>query len=261
MERRRRRRYALFALLACAAVAGAVYAIVATSGAATSAAGSSSAGLPVGARVVPERPSSLAVGPGGQLYIADDRRNQILEWTGHGTFRVVAGSGRAGFSGDGGPALRARLDQPGGMTVAPDGTLYFADTGNGRIRVISPAGTITTIAGDGAPRDRTRSTGSRTAARRTTRRARARPMTWRSALVAISTSMAAPTRCCACTATARSSIVAGSRNDFAGSRHRRTSDQGIAGRAVRARVRLARRPVHQRQRHQDAADGHARAAA
>ncbi len=151
LERRRRRRYAMLVLLACAAVAVAVYAIVATSGAARSAAGSSSAGLPVGARVVPKQPSSLAVGPGGRLYIADDARNQILEWTGHGTFRVVAGSGRAGFSGYGGPALRARLDQPGGMTVAPGGTLYFADTGNGRIRAISPAGTITTIAGDGAP--------------------------------------------------------------------------------------------------------------
>jgi len=151
LERRRRRRYALLALLACAAVAGAVYAIVATSGAATSAAGSSSAGLPVGAQVVPKQPSSLAVGPGGQLYIADDARNQILEWTGHGTFRVVAGSGQAGFSGNGGPALRARLDQPGGMTVAPDGTLYFADIGNGRVRAISPGGTITTIAGDGVP--------------------------------------------------------------------------------------------------------------
>ena len=151
LERQRRRRYALFALLVCAAVAGATYAIVATGGTATSAGGAASAGLPVGALVVPEQPSSLAAGPSGQLYIADDARNQILEWTGHGTFRVVAGSGRAGFSGDGGRALRARLDQPFGMTVAPDGTLYFADSGNGRIRAISPAGTITTIAGDGLP--------------------------------------------------------------------------------------------------------------
>jgi hypothetical protein len=151
LERRRRRRYALLALMACAAVAGTGYAIVATSGGARSAAGSSSAGLPVGARVVPKQPSSLAVGPGGQLYVADDVRNQILEWSGHRTFHVVAGTGRAGFSGDGRPALRARLDQPGGMTVAPDGTLYFADIGNSRIRAISPAGTITTIAGNGLP--------------------------------------------------------------------------------------------------------------
>jgi hypothetical protein len=150
LERRRRRRYALMALLACAAVAGAVYAIVAAGGSATSAAGSSSA-LPVGAQVVPGQPSSLAVGSGGRLYIADDARNQILEWAGHRTFRVVAGSGEVGFSGDGGPALRARLDQPLGMTVARDGTLYFADSGNGRIRAISPGGTIKTIAGNGLP--------------------------------------------------------------------------------------------------------------
>jgi streptogramin lyase len=149
LQRRRQRRYVLLALLACAAVAGGVYAIVATSGATRSATGSASAGLRVGAQVVPKGPSSLAVASGGQLYIADDARNQILEWTGHATFRVVAGSGQAGFSGDGGPALRARLDQPFGMTVASDGTLYFADSGNGRIRAISPDGTITTIAGDG----------------------------------------------------------------------------------------------------------------
>jgi sugar lactone lactonase YvrE len=151
LERRRRRRYALIVLLVCVAVAGAVYAIVATGRAATSSADSSSAGLPVGVQVVPEQPSSLAVGPGGQVYVADDARNQILEWTGHGTFRVVAGSGQVGFSGDGGSALRARIDQPGGMSVATDGTLYFADIGNGRIRAISPAGTMRTIAGDGLP--------------------------------------------------------------------------------------------------------------
>jgi hypothetical protein len=151
LERRRRRRSLLSALVACAALAGAVYAIVATSEAARSAAGSSSAGLPIGARVVPKQPSSLAVGPGGQLYVADDARSQILEWSGHRTFRVVAGTGRAGFAGDGRSALGARLNRPGGMTVGPGGTLYFADTGNSRIRAISPAGTITTIAGTGVP--------------------------------------------------------------------------------------------------------------
>lgn len=151
LQRRRRRRNALFALLAGAAVAVTVYAIVATGGAPTSPAGSASSGLPVGARVIPEQPSSLAVGPGGQLYIADDARNQILERTGRATFRVVAGSGRAGFSGDGGSVLRARLHQPLGMAVASNGTLYFADSGNGRIRAVSVAGTITTIAGDGRP--------------------------------------------------------------------------------------------------------------
>ncbi len=150
LERRRRRRHALLALMACAAVAGCrVRDRRDEAGPRGSAAGSSSAGPPVGAQVVPKRPSSLAVGPDGQLYIADDARNQILEWTGRGPFRVVAGTGRAGFSGDWPLGVARRLDQPFGMTVAPDGTLYFADSGNGRIRAISPAGTITTIAGDG----------------------------------------------------------------------------------------------------------------
>jgi trimeric autotransporter adhesin len=154
LERRRRRHRAMVALLACAVLASVAYLVVRSTGGSVAAHGaerSSLAGQPLGALVVPERPSSLAVGPGGRLYVADDARNEILEWSGGGTFHVVAGTGRAGFSGDGGPALRARLDQPGGMTVAPDGTLYFADSGNGRIRAISPAGTITTIAGDAVP--------------------------------------------------------------------------------------------------------------
>jgi len=103
------------------------------------------------ARVVTslERPGSLAVGPGGQLYIADDARNQILMALPGGGFRVVAGNGKAGFSGDGGPATLAALNDPGGMAVTRSGTLYVADTGNNRIRAISPSGIISTVAGNG----------------------------------------------------------------------------------------------------------------
>jgi hypothetical protein len=95
------------------------------------------------------RPASLAIGPGGQLYIADDARNQILLALPGGRFRVVAGNGTAGFSGDGGPATGAALNDPGGMAVTRSGTLYVADTGNNRIRAISPDGTISTVAGNG----------------------------------------------------------------------------------------------------------------
>jgi DNA-binding beta-propeller fold protein YncE len=103
------------------------------------------------ARVVThlERPSALAVGRGGQLYLADDGLNEILQLLPGGRFAVIAGSGKAGYSGDGGPAIDASLSDPGGMAVAGSGTLYFADTGNNRIRVISPSGTISTVAGDG----------------------------------------------------------------------------------------------------------------
>jgi len=83
------------------------------------------------------------------LYIADEGRNQILERLPNGTFRIVAGTGKAGFSGDGGKALRAELNMPRGMAIGRDGTLYFADTGNNRIRAIAPDGIISTIVGNG----------------------------------------------------------------------------------------------------------------
>jgi sugar lactone lactonase YvrE len=101
------------------------------------------------ARVFPLRPGALAVGHNGLLYVADGARDQILAMTAPGRFWVVAGTGRAGFSGDGGPAARAMLRDPAGMVVLGDGTLVFADQGNNRVRALSPQGTIRTVAGDG----------------------------------------------------------------------------------------------------------------
>ena len=105
--------------------------------------------VPTTTSVVPQRPSSLAIGPNKNLYIADDVRDQILERLPSGSFVPVAGSGTVGFSGDGGPATSAQLNYPSGITFGPDGTLYIADYFNGRIRAVSSAGIITTIAGNG----------------------------------------------------------------------------------------------------------------
>ncbi len=105
---------------------------------------------PTSPGTAPQRPGSLAIGPNKNLYIADDVRNQVLERLPDGTFVPVAGSGSVGFSGDGGPATKAQLNNPAGITFGPDGTLYIADDGNGRIRAVSSAGIITTIAGTGA---------------------------------------------------------------------------------------------------------------
>ncbi len=68
-----------------------------------------------------------------------------------GDITTIAGNGVASFSGDGGPALAASLNGPLGVAVAPDGTIYFGDAGNFRIRKVSPSGTISTVAGDGTP--------------------------------------------------------------------------------------------------------------
>jgi hypothetical protein len=109
--------------------------------------------------VTPDQPISLAVSRNGDLYIGDRGRNEILEWLPTGRFRIVAGTGVAGLTGDGGPADRAEVDDPR-IVIAPNGTLYFTQDGrylapvslsggmlNTVIREITPADTIRTIAG------------------------------------------------------------------------------------------------------------------
>jgi streptogramin lyase len=62
---------------------------------------------------------------------------------------TVAGTGTAGYSGDGGPAARAELDQPFGIVRGPEGALYICDTNNHRIRKVDRRGVISTVAGTG----------------------------------------------------------------------------------------------------------------
>ena len=95
-------------------------------------------------------PSGVALAADGSLYIADTNNNRIRKVDPAGTITTVAGSGRTGFSGDGGPATRARLAGPSRVDVGADGSLYVADSGNNRVRKVDRAGTITTMAGSGA---------------------------------------------------------------------------------------------------------------
>src|SRR5207253_867487 len=66
-----------------------------------------------------------------------------------GVITTVAGTGVAGFSGDGGAATSAKINDPHGITFDGSGDLIFADSANNRVRQIDPFGTITTIAGTG----------------------------------------------------------------------------------------------------------------
>ncbi|MEK7746498.1 MAG: hypothetical protein AAB576_07520, partial [Elusimicrobiota bacterium] len=94
-------------------------------------------------------PSKLAPGPDGSVYIADAQNQKIWRLDPSGSVSSVAGTGVLGFSGDGGLATAAQLRNPQGVAVAPDGSLYLADTNNHAIRKVSPAGIMTTVAGTG----------------------------------------------------------------------------------------------------------------
>ncbi|GAB3885774.1 hypothetical protein GCM10028825_13900 [Spirosoma agri] len=94
-------------------------------------------------------PSSVAVDKSGNLFIADSRNMLIRKVNTSGIINRVAGNGSTGFGGDGGPATSARLYYPVGVAVQDDGTFYIADATNTRVRKVTPAGTISTLAGNG----------------------------------------------------------------------------------------------------------------
>ncbi|MEW6234410.1 MAG: NHL repeat-containing protein [Candidatus Omnitrophota bacterium] len=95
-------------------------------------------------------PRSVCRDSHGNLYIADYWNHCIRKVDVSGTISTIAGDGSAGFSGDGGPAKKARLIFPQDVSLDGQGNLYIADSWNHRIRKIDAAGTISTIAGSRA---------------------------------------------------------------------------------------------------------------
>ncbi len=97
------------------------------------------------------RPGGIAVAANGDLYIADTGHNRIRKVAAAtGIITTIAGDGVAGASGDEGPGLRARFAAPMGLALVPAGRgllLYIADSLNGRVRVLRPDGTVTTLGG------------------------------------------------------------------------------------------------------------------
>jgi len=91
----------------------------------------------------------MAVSPNGDIYIARREHNVISLIDKQGRLKTVVGSGASGFSGDGGPAIKAQLQLPSGLTFDSQGNLYIADRANHRVRKVNRKGIISTVAGNG----------------------------------------------------------------------------------------------------------------
>src|SRR5205814_7961110 len=109
---------------------------------------SGDAGAATSARL--NSPRGIAVAANGDFYIGDRSNNKVRKVTAlTGLITTYAGTGTAGYSGDGGSALLARLDRLQGIHLAPNGDLYIADANNSAIRKVSSLGIMSTVAGTG----------------------------------------------------------------------------------------------------------------
>ncbi len=97
------------------------------------------------------KPHEIRFGPDGALYISDMSTHTIRRVDmKSGVISTVAGNGKPGFSGDGGPATAAQMKDPISIQFAPDGRLFLCDIGNNRVRAVDvKTGIITTVCGNG----------------------------------------------------------------------------------------------------------------
>jgi uncharacterized protein (TIGR03437 family) len=95
-------------------------------------------------------PTATASDASGNVYFIEEGSNRVRQLSTDGFLRIVAGNSQPGFSGDGGPATQARLNNPSGVAVDNEGNLYIADAGNARVRKVDTGGIITTVVGNGA---------------------------------------------------------------------------------------------------------------
>ena len=96
-------------------------------------------------------PQNLAINAAGELFIADVSYHKIRKINTSGIISTIAGNGIGGYSGDGGLATQAQINQPRGLKTDASGNVYFADGQNHRIRKITNAGIMLPVAGRGIP--------------------------------------------------------------------------------------------------------------
>jgi sugar lactone lactonase YvrE len=96
-------------------------------------------------------PWGLAVDPEDLLIIADSDNHRVRRVQGDGRLMTLAGNGREGFDGDGGPATEASLNSPQGLSFDSSGRLFIGDEHNHAVRVLGTDGRISTVMGTGAP--------------------------------------------------------------------------------------------------------------
>jgi sugar lactone lactonase YvrE len=93
--------------------------------------------------------AAVATDAAGNIYFASATFYSVFKIDLNGTLTLVAGTGRQGDSGDGGPATQAALTSPSALALDPQGNLYIADGFSGRVRKVTPDGIIHTVAGNG----------------------------------------------------------------------------------------------------------------
>lgn len=136
----------VIALTSCSAAAGTAKIIAGTGTAGTSGDG----GPAMQAQL--HDPFGIARGPDGALYVCEFNGHVIRRIDDKGLITTIAGNGTPGYSGDGGPAVKAQLNKPHEIRFGPDGALYISDMSTHTIRRVDmQSGVISTFAGTGKP--------------------------------------------------------------------------------------------------------------